>query len=109
MAKICVKQSVVLNFRSNIGGNDMDLENKTLKIDEEAWSMNDIKEYVKSWVTYEEEIKAIRESRNEWSKEFLDTHNIPKKELKQAMQIVKNDLDKGLIDTIIENIEGIVG
>ena len=89
----------------------MDLNNKTLKIDEqeEAWSMNDIKEYVKSWVTYEEEIKAIRESRNEWSKEFLETHNIPKKELKQAMQIVKNDLDKDLIDTIIQNIQSLIG
>ena len=85
----------------------MNLENKTLKI-EEAYNMNDIKEYVKTWVTYEEEIKAIRESRNEWSKEFIDAKNIPKKELGQAMQIVKKDLDTDLINNIIDNIENLM-
>jgi len=86
----------------------MNLENKTVKIDE-AYSMNDIKEYVKTWVTYEEEIKALRESRNEWSKDFIEKKNIPKKELAQAMSIVKKDLDPDLINNIIDNIEDLMG
>mgnify|MGYP001294883102 CR=1 FL=1 len=64
-------------------------ENKT----EEQWTMNDVKEYVKTYFTYEEEIKALQESKREWSKDFLEQKNIPKKELAQAIQIMKKELD----------------
>ena len=60
---------------------------------EEQWTMNDVKEYVKTYFTYEEEIKALQESKREWSKDFLERKGIPKKELAQAIQILKKELD----------------
>lgn len=60
---------------------------------EESWTMDDVREYVKTYFTYEEEIKALQESKREWSKEFLDKKGIPKKELSQAIQIIKKELD----------------
>lgn len=85
----------------------MNLEETTVKI-EEDWSMDDVIQYVKTWATYEQQIKDIRESRNEWSKEFLEEKSIPKKELAQAMQIVKKNLDAGVINEIIDTISGML-
>ena len=91
--------------------------NKVFKIveDEEkvaeqsqAWTMEKVKEYVKAWAEYEEQIKIIRESRSDWSKDFIKNNNLPKKELAQAMQIVKRDLDTEVITEIIENIENML-
>lgn len=85
----------------------MNLEETTVKI-EEDWSMDDVIQYVKTWATYEQQIKDIRESRNEWSKEFLEEKSIPKKELAQAMQIVKKNLDAGVINEMIDTISGML-
>ena len=74
----------------------------------QAWTMEKVKEYVKQWAQYEEQIKIIRESRTDWSKDFIKNNNLPKKELAQAMQIVKRDLDSEVITEIIENIENLL-
>ena len=74
----------------------------------QSWSMEKIKEYVKTFITYEEQIKAIRESRADWAKQFIDDNNLPKKELSQAMAIVKKELDKEVISEIIDNIENLM-
>ena len=37
----------------------MNLEETTVKI-EEDWSMDDVIQYVKTWATYEQQIKDIR-------------------------------------------------
>ena len=76
--------------------------------EEQSWSMEKIKEYVKTFLTYEEQIKIIRESRAEWAKQFIDDNNLPKKELSQAMAIVKKELDKEVIAEIIDNIENLM-
>ena len=83
-------------------------DNEIIKIDEE-WTQDDVKTYVQTWNTYEEEIKALRESRNDWSKSFLEDKKIPKKELKQAMRIVKDELDKDVIQNMTETIESVMG
>ena len=73
----------------------------------QAWNIEDIKSYVKQYMVYEEEIKTLQESKREWSKEFIEKNNLPKKELSQALTIVKRDLDKEVISEIIDTIEDI--
>ena len=87
------------------------MENNTNEIEEttEAFSMEKVIEYVKTWNTYEEEIKALRESRSDWAKDFIEQNNLPKKELSKAMQIVKQELDAEVITDIIEKIESLIG
>jgi len=71
----------------------------------DQWTMEDVKEYVKTLMTYEEEISALQESKREWSKEFLDKKDIPKKELTQAIQIMKKELNT---DTIFDMTSAIM-
>ena len=73
----------------------------------QAWNIEDIKSYVKQYMVYEEEIKTLQESKREWSKDFIEKNNLPKKELSQALMIVKRDLDKEVISEIIDTIEDI--
>jgi len=75
---------------------------------QQSWSMEKIKEYVKIFMQYEDQIKALRESRSDWSKDFIANNSLPKKELSQAMAIVKKDLDPEVITEIIENIENMM-
>ena len=75
---------------------------------QQSWSMEKIKEYVKIFMQYEDQIKTLRESRTDWSKDFIANNNLPKKELSQAMAIVKKDLDAEVITEIIENIENMM-
>ena len=87
----------------------MENENDEVEESNQAFSMEKVVEYVKTWTTYEEEIKALRESRSDWSKDFIDQNNLPKKELSKAMQIVKQDLDADVISDIIVRIESLIG
>ena len=87
----------------------MENENNQVEESNQAFSMEKVIEYVKTWNTYEEEIKALRESRSDWAKDFIDQNNLPKKELSKAMQIVKQDLDADVISDIISRIESLIG
>ena len=87
----------------------MENENNENEQTNQAFSMEKVIEYVKTWNTYEEEIKALRESRSDWAKDFIDQNNLPKRELSKAMQIVKQELDAEVITDIIERIESLIG
>ena len=73
-----------------------------------TWSMEDVKEYVKQFMTYELQIKDLQESRREWSKDFLERKSIPKKELSQALRAAKQDLDIEVIHEMFDNIKSMV-
>ena len=75
----------------------------------QEWDMNDVKKYVETYMEYENQIKTLQESRREWSKEFIDDKNLPKKELGQALSLAKKDLDVDLTFEIHSNIATMCG
>ena len=74
---------------------------------EGAWCMDDVKEYVKTYMVYDLQIKDLQESRREWSADVIKEKNLPKKELTQALSAAKKELDMGVVNEIYENISGI--
>jgi hypothetical protein len=73
-----------------------------------CWDMEDAKEYVKVYMTYELQIKDLQESRREWSKDFLDEKGLPKKELSTALSAAKKELDIEVVSEIFNNIAEMV-
>tara|TARA_B100000131_G_scaffold322863_1_gene378453 strand:- start:9063 stop:9335 length:273 start_codon:yes stop_codon:yes gene_type:complete len=71
-----------------------------------TWDLEDVKEYVKTYLTYELQIKDLQESRREWSVDFISSKNLPKKELAQALSTAKKDLDMDIVNEIYDNIVG---
>lgn len=69
-----------------------------------TWDLEDVKEYVKTYLTYELQIKDLQESRREWSTDFINSKNLPKKELSQALSTAKKDLDMDIVNEIYDNI-----
>ena len=76
-----------------------------------AWTQ----EYVRTYMSYEQEIdqrrdeiKEYRSSFKEWEKDFLDDKPIPKKELTQAVQILKKNLDHKMISQMVGSMEKVV-
>ena len=76
--------------------------------EETTWSMEDVKDYVKQFMTYEFQIKDLQEARRDWSKDFIERKNIPKKELSQALRAAKQDLDIEVIHEIFDTIKTMV-
>tara|TARA_A100001011_G_scaffold387004_1_gene464018 strand:+ start:887 stop:1162 length:276 start_codon:yes stop_codon:yes gene_type:complete len=72
-----------------------------------SWNLEDVKEYVKTYLTYELQIKDLQESRREWSSDFIKNKNLPKKELTQALSTAKKDLDMDVVNEIYDNIVGL--
>lgn len=73
-----------------------------------CWDMEDAKEYVKVYMTYEMQIKDLQESRREWSKDFIDEKGLPKKELASALSAAKKELDMDIVSEIFDNITEMV-
>lgn len=90
--------SVVRIFNENAEGDD---QNTT-------WSMEDVKEYVKTYMVYEVQIKDLQASRREWSADFHDQKSLPKKELAQALGAAKKDLDMEVVNEIYDNISPMI-
>lgn len=90
--------------------------NMKIKKDDEVSSSEKIeewtKEYIRTYMSYEkeieqrkDEIKEYKESFREWEKEFLNDKSIPKKELAQAIQILKKKLDYQMISDMVGAME----
>ena len=74
-----------------------------------SWTTNDVRECVKQLNTYDEEIKALQEAKRDWLKDFLEKKNIPSKEFRQAVQIMKKELDKETLFEMTEIISEMMG
>ena len=73
-----------------------------------SWSMDDVKEYVKTYMTYDIQIKDLQESRREWSADYIKNKSLPKKELAQALSTAKKELDMDVVNEIYDNVSTLV-
>ena len=73
-----------------------------------TWSMEDVKEYVKTYLVYELQIKDLQTSRREWSADYIDQKSLPKKELVQALGAAKKELDMDVVNEIYDNISPMI-
>ena len=83
-------------------------ENESQEDQNSSWSMDDVKEYVKTYMTYDLQIKDLQESRREWSADFIKDKSLPKKELAQALSTAKKELDMEIVNEIYDNINTLV-
>jgi hypothetical protein len=71
-----------------------------------AWSMDDVREYVKQYRVYKQQIKDLQQSLSEWSSEFIKEKSLPKKELSTALRADDQELDMGVVNEIYDTITG---
>ena len=83
-------------------------ENDSATDQNTSWSMDDVKEYVKTYMTYDLQIKDLQESRREWSADYIKQKSLPKKELAQALSSAKKELDMEVVNEIYDNISTLV-
>lgn len=83
-------------------------EDQVAESDSGAWCMDDVKEYVKTYMVYDLQIKDLQESRREWSADFIKEKSLPKKELATALSTAKKELDMDLVNEIYDNISSLV-
>ena len=71
-----------------------------------TWSMDDVKQYVKQYRVYKQQIKDLQQSLSEWSSEFIKEKSLPKKELSTALRADDQELDMGVVNEIYDTITG---
>jgi hypothetical protein len=71
-----------------------------------TWSMDDVKEYVKQYRVYKQQIKDLQQSLSEWSSEFIKDKSLPKKELATALRADDQELDMDVVNNIYDTITG---
>lgn len=71
-----------------------------------TWSMDDVREYVKQYRVYKQQIKDLQQSLSEWSSEFIKEKSLPKKELATALRADDQELDMGIVNEIYDTITG---
>lgn len=75
---------------------------------QEAWSMQDVIKYVEQLIVYDEEIKLLQEAKRDWSKDYLENHPIPKKELAVAIAMAKKNLDAEVVSEMHDEIYSLI-
>ena len=73
-----------------------------------TWSMDDIKDYVKQFMVYEQQISDLTQARSEWSAQYIKDKSLPKKELSQALKAVKSQIDMDIVNEIYDSISGML-
>jgi hypothetical protein len=73
-----------------------------------SWSLDDVKQYVKEYMTYENQIKDLQAARREWSADFIKDKSLPKKELAQALRTAKQDIDMDVVNEIYDTIQSMM-
>ncbi len=76
---------------------------------ETTWNLDDVKDYVKQLLVYDQQIKDIQEARKEWSNGFIESKNIPKKELGHALKALKQKINLDDVNTIHDSISELFG
>lgn len=71
-----------------------------------TWSMDDVKQYVKQYRVYKQQIKDLQQALSEWSSEFIKEKSLPKKELSTALRADDQELDMGVVNEIYDTITG---
>lgn len=71
-----------------------------------TWSMDDVREYVKQYRVYKQQIKDLQQSLSEWSSEFIKDKSLPKKELAAALRAEDQEIDMGVVNEIYDTITG---
>ena len=71
-------------------------------------NMDAIRSMVKQMAEIDESIKDLREDKKELISDFIDTYNIPKKEVVVAIRMLKGDIDPEITSEIYSNIADLV-
>jgi|TARA_R110001583_G_scaffold16234_28_gene66395 hypothetical protein len=71
-------------------------------------NMDAIRSMVKQMAEIDDSIKDLRDDKKELISDFIDTYNIPKKEVIVAIRMLKGDIDPEITSEIYSNIADLV-
>lgn len=71
-------------------------------------AMQQVRALVKQMKEIDEKIVELRDDRKELVKDFVDTYNVPMKEVKEAIKMLKSDIDPDVTAQIYAGIADLV-
>lgn len=71
-------------------------------------AIQQVRALVKQMKEIDEKITELRDDRKELVKDFVDTYNVPMKEVKEAIKMLKSDIDPDVTAQIYAGIADLV-
>ena len=71
-------------------------------------NMDTVRSMVKQMQEIDDEIQELRDSKKELISDFVETHNVPKKEVMLAIRMLKSDIDPEVTSDVYANIADLI-
>lgn len=72
------------------------------------YTMDNVRSMVKQVAELDEQIKELREEKKKIVEDFVDEYNVPKKEVTEAIKMLKGDIDPEVTASIYAGIADLV-
>ncbi len=72
------------------------------------FTTENVRSFVKQMAEFDEQIKDLRTEKKKLEEDFVDEYNIPKKEIREAIKMLKGDIDPDVTSSIYSNIADLV-
>jgi hypothetical protein len=72
------------------------------------YTMENVRSMVRQMSELDSQIKDLRDERKKIISDFIDEHNVPKKEVMEAIKMVKSDIDPEVTASIYAHIADLV-
>lgn len=77
-------------------------------VSSEDFSMESVRSMIRQMNEIDDQIKDLREDKKELLNDFVDNHNVPKKEVLTAIRMLKGDIDPETTVDVYTNIADLV-
>jgi hypothetical protein len=85
-----------------------DVTDKKTEVKNGNYSMENVRSMVRQMGELDGQIKELREERKRLIADFIDEHNVPKKEVMEAIKMAKSDIDPEVTASIYAHIADLV-
>jgi hypothetical protein len=85
-----------------------------VKVDKEqqaadlAYSVQHLRSMVKQLEEIDDDIKVLRDKKKRLFEDYVDEHNIPKKEVREAIKMLRSDIDPSVTTEIYKEIADLI-
>ncbi len=83
-------------------------EEKEEKAEAQSFNMDSVRSMVRQMSEIDEQIAELRDDKKELIADFVESHDVPKKEVMLAIRMLKSDIDPEVTTDVYANIADLV-
>lgn len=95
-------------IKIDVASEETEKTTKKAEVKNGNYTMDNVRSMVKQVAELDEQIKELREEKKKIVEDFVDEYNVPKKEVTEAIKMLKGDIDPEVTASIYAGIADLV-